>query len=168
MGQVGKVAKYIITERIITGLAHLVSVGMIYFIWTDPEYGVYKAFFFMTPVYLAICVATVYISDLLMKKGYDVTGVEELRLMVNRPYTQGQYVKRFVQWILKRKLSIFFIGSCFHLDPPYVTLLLRDKNKGLMANSLLITTPSVILSMFVWTVIFWSAFRGYEWVRWFM
>jgi hypothetical protein len=139
---------------------------MIYFIWTDPVYGVLKAFFFCTPINFALCCSVVYLNDVFMRNGHDLTGIEEFREMAHETYHKRQYVKRLASWMLKRKRTIFLIGSWFYVDPDYVTLLLRDRNLGFWSNAVRITLPSVVLAMTVWTPIYWCAFKGYSWAAW--
>ncbi len=162
-----KLGKFVITERIITALTRTVDVLMIYFIWTDPGiWGLVKCFLFVTPVYLAFCGLVVYISDQIHSKGFDVTGIEELRKIADKKYEKKQYIKRFASWTLRRRLTIFWVGSWFYLDPDYVTLLLRDKTKGFWYMLFTITLPSVLCSMIVWTSAYWLACRGVEGAQW--
>lgn len=162
----GKIGKYIVTERVITFLTRIVDALMIYFIWTIPDYGVVYAFVVGGIVYFVLCASVIYINDVFLRNGYDITGIEELRQMAHRSYPQKNWVKRLVSWMLKRKTTIFLVGSWFYLDPDYVTLLLRDKDKGLVASLTKITLPSVIISMAVWTPIYWCACKGYTWAVW--
>lgn len=162
----GKATKYVITERVLTFLTRIVDALMIYFIWADPVYGVIKAFLICTPINFVLCCIVVYLNDIFVKNGHDFTGIEEFREMAYETYHKRQYVKRFASWTLKRRRTIFLVGSCFYIDPDYVTLLLRDKEKGFWNNSLKITLPSVLLAMTVWTPVYWCAHKGYIWATW--
>ncbi len=159
----GRIGKFIITSQIITALTRLIDVGMIYYIVSGGKYGAVKAFLFMTPLNIILSMAIVYVVEWLLDKGHDVTGVEELRSMENKSYSSKQWIKRFVQWIIKRKVTIFWIGSWYYIDPDYVTLLIRERERGFWFNSFYITIPSVLLAMIVWTPVYWLAFRGVQW-----
>lgn len=163
----GKVGKFLIMERVLGALTRTVDVLMIYFIWTDPKFGALKAFFIGTPLNFALCAFIVYSNDVLVRKGYDITGLEELRQLAHKQYRREQYIRRFTAWMLCRRRTIFLIGSWFYLDPDYVTLLLQDRRDSVWVNILKITLPSVILAMAIWTPLYWSAFQGYQWAVWF-
>jgi hypothetical protein len=139
---------------------------MIYFIWTDPKFGVVYAFFVGGVVYFAFCASIIYVNDVFVRNGYDITGIEELRQMADKHYPRKNWVKASVSWMLRRKTTIFLIGSWFYLDPDYVTLLLRDKEKSFWTNLVEITLPSVFISMMVWTPVWWCACKGYSWAVW--
>ncbi len=160
--------KMLITERVITVLTRGIDVMMVYFIVTDRTHGVMKTLVFVTPVYVVVCTIIVCLNEVLVNMGYDVTGIEELKKIAGQHHRPSQWFKRFVSWILRRRTTIFLIGSWFYLDPDYVTLLLRDKTRTVWSDILLITTPSVILSMVVWTPIYWCACGGVRWAAWIM
>lgn len=164
----GKVVTYVFTERVITGLSRLLDGWMIYLISQDVQYGIYKAFFYVTPFYALLCISAVYVSDYFLAKGSDITGMEELRKIECTQYKRSQFFKRFLKWILSRKNTIFWIGSWCSIDPTYVTLLLRRSSKEFWRNSLLITIPSVTLSMLVHTGIWWCAVKGFGWAVWYV
>ena len=168
-----KVSKFFITERIITVLTRVVDALIIYLIVLDPTiHGGIKAFIYTTPLNILLCVFVVYVLDVFARNGYDLSGLEEYREMIHVQYRKEQYIKRFAQWVLKRRGTIFWVGSWFYLDPDYVTLLLRDKAKGFWTNILKITVPSTILAMVIWVPFWWcvvNAFlKGSEWAKWFM
>jgi len=160
------VGKFLIAERLLGLVARTVDVVMIYFIWTDPIFGPMKAFVIGVPMNFAISATVVYINEIFVRSGYDVTGLEELRQMAHTTYQKKQYVKRFVSWILRRQMTIFLIGSWFYLDPDYVTLLLQERKNNVWSNIWKITFPSVILAMLVWTPVYWGAYQGFRWAVW--
>lgn len=159
----------ILAERVLTILTRFVDVLMIGFIAADPNHGidgVTKAFLIVTPTYFFFCLGIVCLSDALLKKGVDVTGLETIRELEHAILLKTQWVKRLVQRILMSKRLIFWIGSWFYLDPDYVTLLLRKNKEGYVSTFLRITLPSVVLSMAVWLGVYWAGFQGYSWAIW--
>ncbi len=157
--------KFIITERIITALTRVVDVLMIILISTDPVLGWLKAFFIGGLIYAALCGVIIWVNDAALARGIDLTGLEEVRNLATQDLATRQYLKRFIAWVLSRRRSIFWVGSWFYLDPDYVTLLLRRSNKTFWQDFWGITVPSVIMSMLVWTSVYWCAFRGYVWAK---
>ncbi|MEK9207513.1 MAG: hypothetical protein AAB922_03465 [Patescibacteria group bacterium] len=168
-----KVSKFFITERVITLLTRVIDALIIYLVILDPTpYGGLKAYVYTTPLNIFLCVCVVYVLDVFSRNGYDLTGLEEYQEILHEKYHRKQYIKRFAQWILKRRGTIFWVGSWFYLDPDYVTLLLRDKGRGFWTNILWITVPSTVLAMAVWVPLWWcvvNAFlKGSEWAKWFL
>lgn len=168
-----KVSKFFITERVITLLTRVIDALIIYLILQDPTlHGAFKAFVYTTPINILFCAGVVYVLDVFTRNGYDLTGLEEYREMLHEHYHKKQYIKRLAQWMLKRRGTIFWVGSWFYLDPDYVTLLLRDKAKGFWANVLEITVPSTILAMVMWVPFWWCVVNGFlkgsEWAGWFL
>lgn len=156
-------------ERILTVLTRFIDGLMIWFLAMDPNHGVngvVQAFVVVTPVYFAVCLGIVYVSDVFHKKGVDMTGLEELRELEHAELKKGQWIKRLLRKVLMSKRLIFWVGSWFYLDPDYVTLLLREREAGYAATFLAITLPSVVLSMTVWLGVYWAAFQGYKWAVW--
>ena len=161
----GVVAKFIVTEKTLGVITRLIDVGMIYIIVTGGKYAAIKAFVVMTPANIVLSMAIVYLIDRLNSLGWDITGIDEMRKMENTDYKPNQYIKRFIRWMLLRKMTVFLIGSWFYLDPDYVTLLVRDSKKSFWANSFRITIPSVFLAMVVWTFFYWAAYQGFQWAK---
>lgn len=125
---------------------------MIYYIWNDPEYGLLKAFVYGTPVNLAFCSSIVFLSNKLEEYGVNLTGIEDFK--------KGAEARGgFRGWILRRRSTIFWVGSWFYLDPDYVTLLLQKKGDRFSETTFEITMPSVLLAMTVWT----AAYGGLHW-----
>lgn len=143
---------------------------MIAFILADSRYGWLKSMVFVTPLYIVVCAAIVFISDSFHARGIDITGIEEMRATAQRAdLERRQFVKRFVRWFMARESLIFWIGSWFYLDPDYVTLMLRKKGDSFMKVMVKITIPSVIVSMLVWSTVYWAAYQPFKhaaWARW--
>jgi len=159
--------KFFITERLLGLITRLIDVGMIYIIATTSEYAALKCFLIMTPLNIAMSILVIYTIDKLNEFGFDVTGIEEMRKIESVVYESNNYFKRFIQWMLRRKSTIFLIGSWFYLDPDYVTLFVRNRNKSFWWNISRITVPSVVYAMIIWTFFYWALFQGYHWVRFF-
>ena len=155
----GKAAgKFFLMDKVLGLLARTVDVLMIYFIVTDPRYGVWKALFVAGAYNYVLVSLTVFICNYVTNKyQIDITGVDNLRALppTNKRRSLGWYLWRIKESILARRATIFWLGSWFQLDPDYVTLLLQDPQKGVIQNNLKITLPSTILAMIVWTAIYW-------------
>lgn len=158
----------VIAERVITILTRvLTDVPMLAILaWDSSLKGLMIAFLVVTPISLILCINVVLASDVAQKRGLDLTGLETLRELEHETLTKGQWVKRFIRWMLMSKRLIFWIGSWFYLDPDYVTLLLRKKGEGYVSTFLRITLPSVVLGMVVWLGVYWAAVQGYRWASW--
>lgn|GEM_PF-6197798 len=168
-----KIGKFFITERVITLLTRVIDLLTIGLIFGDPSIqGALKAFVFITPVNLIFCMGVVYVLAVFARNGYDLSGLEELKQMRHEQYSERQRIKRLLQWILRRRETIFWIGSWFFLDPDYVTILLYDRTKSFTANIVTITVPSVVLAMIIWVPLYWifvnALIGGYRWAAWFL
>ncbi len=142
-------------ERILTVLTRGVDALMIYIIWEKPQLGAIGAFIIVTPVNLLFCSLVVLLNDVLKKYGTDMTGIDQIR-------QSAKEKGGFKLWVIRRRATIFLIGSWLYLDPDYVTLFLR-KDTSFWKNTWRITLPSTILAMLVWTPIYWAAHEGYTW-----
>ncbi len=154
----------IVAERIITVVTRVVTdVPMLAILaWNSGFKGLVVAFAVVTPIYLLLCIDIVIVSDAALKRGWDATGLETLRGLEHEVLEKKQWVKKFVQRILRSRRLIFWVGSWFYLDPDYVTLLLRKKEDGYASTFLKITLPSVLLSMVVWLGVWWAAVQGFR------
>jgi hypothetical protein len=135
-------------------------------LWDPGIRGLAVAFAVVTPIYLLLCIAIVIASDEAFKKGMDLTGLETLRELERKSLGGAQWFQRIIQKILRSRKLIFWVGSWFHLDPDYVTLLLRRKEEGYAVIFLRITLPSVVVSMVVWLAVWWFAVNGFRWAVW--
>jgi hypothetical protein len=151
----GRTLKVVVMYEVIGLGEKALSVAMIYFLL---NYGIVFTFLTITPSYFLYCIFVVAIYDFFLERGCDLLEIENLR-------SNGASHK-FLGWILRRRATIFFVGSCIQLDPDLVTLLLRKNRKTLWLNSLTITLPSTVISMTFWTVVYVSAIKGYEWAKW--
>lgn len=161
-----KIGRALIVERCLTFLTRLVDVMMVAIILSDSSWGWLKCIVYVTPTYLSLCFLIVLINDLLLGRGIDLTFIEGLKEMAEG---KRNFFQRILSWILERRATIFWIGSWYYLDPDYVTILLRKKGQSLLDATVRITTPSVLISMMVWTFIYWSVyqpFKGLSWAKW--
>lgn len=151
----GKTLKVVVMYEVIGLGEKALSVVMIYFLL---NHGIVFTFLTITPSYFLYCIFVVIVYDFFLERGCDLLEIENLR-------SNGASHK-FLGWILRRRATIFFVGSCIQLDPDLVTLLLRKNRKTLWLNSLTITLPSTVISMTFWTAVYASAIKGYEWAKW--
>lgn len=164
-GSGGRMGRYIATEEALGLLARPIDALMIYLIWSQRN-GALLAFVVGFVTYLILCIAVVRLNDECLRNGFDLTGINELRQLAVESGSNKSWFKRLVAWVLRRRATIFFIGSWFHIDPDYVTLLLRDERDGFWSNTVKWTIPSTLLSTIVWTTTYWAAHRGYALALW--
>lgn len=154
-----RIARFFIAYQII-GLGEKgFSIAMLFLIL---NHKVIDVVLFVTPIYFFYCIFIVRAYDFFLEKGYDLLELENLRVGSSKSNNSN----KLLRWILRRKNTIFLVGSCFQLDPDGVTILLRENKKKFWKNSFKITLPSVLLSMTFWTAVYVSAIRGYEWAKW--
>lgn len=189
----GRTGQIIFIERLITFLTRITDVAMVYFIWQYGAVGTLFSFFGVGIPYFIFCAGIVKISEYFFARGHDITGLEELRGMATeenfrrrwfkryvllgrlspeaeserisvwKEYQGAHRLRRVVAWVLSSRRTIFWMGSWFYLDPDYVTLLLYRREKSFWWNMLTITLPSVIISMLVWTSVYYCAYLGFSW-----
>lgn len=157
-----------LAERVITVATRVFTdVPMLAILaWDSGITGLATTFAVVTPIYLLLCIGIVLGSDVALKKGLDITGLETLRELEHEVLEKKQWFKRIVRRILRSRKLIFWVGSWFYLDPDYVTLLLRKKEEDYVSTFLRITLPSVVISMVIWLGVWWSAVQGFRWAVW--
>ncbi len=155
---------FIIAHRALNLVSYAVDIFHIYLII---KYGFWPALFAISLLFFAICLATVFIHDIAVSFGYDILYMERIRRIGADDTDNRGILKRFAGWVLKRRSTIFWLGSLW-LEPDLVTLLLRKDNRVTMSNTLKITLPSNILCVTVWTIIFYLGVRGYVYFKWFI
>lgn len=159
------------TERIITIATRVFTdVPMLALIIADPKLGWLKCMLYVTPLYVLVCAGIVYISDRFHENGVDITGIEEMRMIRGSgELKKRQFIKRFIRWFMHREVLIFWIGSWFYLDPDYVTLMIRKKGDSFLKTTLTLTVPSVLVSMFFWSTLYWLVYQPFKhtaWAQW--
>jgi len=147
-----KSAKIVITHQII-GLGEKAFDALI--ILSIIRYGTFTSLIIIIPIYFIYSLFIVMAYDYFLDRGYDLLELENLK--ANGSSVDGNKV---IGWILKRRTTIFLIGSCFQLDPDGVTILLRKSRDDFWGNALRITLPSVIISMTYWTIVFKLGLMG--------
>lgn len=154
----GRVTKVIITHQIIGVGEKGLDAIMIFLI---VGYGPALTFLVVTPIYFIYCMFVVMAYDFFLDKGYDLLELENLRINGDSEDFNG-----FFRWVMKKRITIFLVGSFFQLDPDGVTILLRKNREMFWKNSIKITLPSTLISMTVWTTVYSLAVKGFEWARW--
>lgn len=153
---------FIIAHRVLNMVSYAVDICHIYLI---VKYGFWPALLAISLLFFVVCLATVFIHDIAVSFGYDVLYMERIRRFGANDAGNRGILKRFAGWVLKRRSTIFWLGSLW-LEPDLVTLLLRRENRVTMSNTLKITLPSNILCVTVWTVIFYLGVQGYVYFKW--
>lgn len=154
-----KASKIVVTHQIIGLGEKVLDILMIYLLI---KYPVYVAFVVVTLLYYAYTLFVVMAYDYFLAKGYDLLELENLKKHGADPESS-----KLLQWILKRRTTIFMVGSCCQLDPDGVTILLR-KDRNFWKNAFMITLPSVIVCMVWWTTVLKLGLMGVGLFPWFL
>lgn len=155
----------VLLERVTTFLARLIDIIMIYLIWKGHPF---VELAICIPAYLALCVAFVLIYDWRASKGVKLLALEKLSnfkksKLVREDYDSHRFKwiwDNFIQWLLKREVIFFLIGSVFFFDPYFVTLLLRKGARSDLRDFFRITLPSVTHCVVSWTIVYGLAIKG--------
>ena len=158
-----KVGAGILTERILTVLTRvLIDAPMIYLFVKDFSIievaGIFIVWSFM--FYLAV----IYVYDYCAKRGYDLLGLNYLAGLKEQDLHRKQIMQRIARWIVRRRITIFLVGSVFELDPDVVAILLRKKGE----RGFEVLFYSVVYSITIWSVIYWLGVKGYGYFRYFV
>lgn len=162
-GSGGKITRFVFTERFVAVVARAIDALMIYLI---VKYGVAVEIAIVVPLYFIMCVAVVRVYDFFLTKGYDLLEIEAIRSLGNKKLARRQVFKRFTRWIARRKVTIFWLGSIFLLDPDAVTLFLRKRGASATETALKITLPSVVWAIVFWSVIYKLGIMGVKYFTW--
>ena len=156
-----KIGKFIIVNKILGFFCYSVDILMVYFILDDATYGFVKAFLFGGVLNFVLCSSIVAVNNYLNFLGFDITGLQELKsVSVNKDAGKiKSLLINIKDWIFARRLTIFWVGSWYMLDPDYVTILLQRDGSSLTKTVFSITLPSVILAMIIWTSFYWLILR---------
>ena len=127
---------------------------------TSKEFGYFTAMGIMFMVLAGVSVLLVlFHARIIQKTGWDVLGLERLnKLRDEKHIPQHRIGKRLTRWFMRRRLTLFLIGSCF-IGPPVVTILLR-KNDSVTDNLFYILSGTLI-SVVTWVTV-WKGF----WIVW--
>jgi hypothetical protein len=158
-----KVGMGVLTERVLTVLTRvLVDIPMVYLFLEGFNFiGVASVFIVW---YFIFCLAVIYIYDYCADKGHDLLGINYIVGLKDQEIKRNEIFKRFARWIVKRRITIFLVGSLFELDPDIVTLLLRKKGE----RGFKVLFYSVAYSIITWSVIYWLGVKGYGYFRYFV
>jgi hypothetical protein len=127
--------------------------------------GVVTEFLIVVPIYSCYCMGIVAAYDYFLEKGYDFAGLEYLRNMQHGRFEKNRIFKRFLQSAMRKRNSIFWIGSVAQFNPDGVTLLLRKDGTTTLKTFLKITLPSTVLSITFWTTVFKLGIMGVAYFR---
>jgi len=135
----------------ISYLADFLMIGLI------KRYGFWKEASIIIPLFFAICVWTLVLYDKFLSKGYDLL---QIRYVMRSE-------RRIIKWTLRGKGRVFWLGSIL-LDPDIVTLLLRKEEKTTLRSVVMITGPSTLINILVWSVVYYWGLQGYSYFKWFV
>lgn len=130
--------------------------------------GIIAEFLIVVPIYSCYCMGIVVAYDYFLEKGYDFVGLEYLRNMQRGKFEKKRFFKRFLRSVMRRRYSIFWIGSVAQFNPDGVTLLLRKDRTSTLRNFLKITLPSTVLSITFWTIVFKLGIMGVAYFKLFV
>lgn len=145
------------------------------------NFGLIAEILIVIPLYFAISIWNMMLYDRFRLTGHDLLQIDYFRklsstdigfLSTNINIISLKSIKRiiikipvyFLSIILKSRVAIFILGSIFILEPDIVTLLLRKKQEVTVRNALLITLPSNILCISLWSVIFYYGIYGFRYI----
>lgn len=153
-------------------LIYFFSVGIIsrlvdgIILWIIIFYGFFPSVAICTLIFFFICVHWLKIYQRFQDEGIDLQKINYLRNLHLK--LKKSCREKFTVWILKRRMTIFFIGSPFILDPDLVTLLLRKEEYFTWRECFKITLPSAGQCILTWAGIYQLGVLGYKYFRWFI
>lgn len=153
----GKMSRFLLLGRVAGIGEKLLDILVIFLII---KVGVIAEFLIVVPLYSCYCMGIVVAYDHFLKKGYDFAGLEYLRNIQRGNVEKKRFFKRFLRAVMRRRYSIFWIGSVVQINPDGVTLLLRKDRTSTFSNFINITLPSTALSIAFWTIVFKSGIMG--------
>jgi hypothetical protein len=130
--------------------------------------GIIAEFLIVVPLYSCYCMGIVVAYDYFLEKGYDFVGLEYLRNMQQGKLEKKKFFRRFLRSVMRKRYSIFWIGSVAQINPDGVTLLLRKDRTSTLKNFLGITLPSTVLSIAFWTIVFKLGIMGVAYFKLFI
>jgi hypothetical protein len=154
---VAKLSRFLLIGRVMGIGEKLLDVLVISLII---KLGILAEYLIVVPLYSCYCMGIVMAYDYFLEKGYDFVGLEYLRNMQTGKLEKKKFFKRFLRAVMRRRYSIFWIGSVAQINPDGVTLLLRKDRTGTLKNFLAITLPSTALSIAFWTLVFKLGIMG--------
>ena len=122
-------------------------------------------------------VIVVVAQSRLEKRNFDLTALSDLKefIQTRLEKVDGPWWRRLRRWgarglqLTLRSLGIqsyfpmVFIWSVWHIEPDYVTILLRGKGEPVWNVIDRVLLPAVTWSIAVWTVVFYLAAEGVRW-----
>jgi hypothetical protein len=130
--------------------------------------GMVREMLVVFPLYFFYCVSLVWSYDLFLNSGHDLAGMEYMRKLQEKKFAKWKITGKVFQWMMRRRSTIFVVGSFFLLNPDGVTLILRKSRESRFRNTLTITLPSTAVSIFFWTIFFKLGIMGVTFFKWFV
>jgi hypothetical protein len=152
-----KMSRFLLIGRVMGIGEKLLDILVIFLII---KVGIIGEFLIVVPLYSCYCMGIVVAYDYFLEKGYDFVGLEYLRNLQKGKIEKKRFFKRFLRSVMRRRYSIFWIGSVAQMNPDGVTLLLRKDRSSTLSNFLGITLPSTLLSIAFWTTVFKLGIMG--------
>jgi hypothetical protein len=135
-------------------------------LWGVIHFNFFVAWISASMILLPVCIHWILLYERFQNEGIDLMKIGYLR------HLNGQSKKtvgeKILAWILRRRATIFIIGSPFFLDSEIVSLLLRKMDHFSWRETFKITLPSVFWGMAVLCFIFQMGVWGYKYFRWFV
>lgn len=159
-------------EEEAASLVYYFSVGSIsrmvdsLMLWGVINFNFFVAWISASMILLLVCVHWILLYERFRDEGIDLMKIDYLR------HLNGQLKKtvgeKILAWVLRRRATIFIIGSPFFLDSELVSLLLRKMDRFSWRETFKITLPSVFWGMAVLCSVFQMGVWGYKYFRWFV
>lgn len=160
----GEDAAYFLIYFYSVGIVSRLVDGLI--LWIIIFHGFSLSVAICTLIFFFICVHWLKIYQRFQDEGIDLQKIEYFRdLHLKQDKSFGE---KITAWILKRKATIFLVGSPFVLDPDLVTLLLRKRGHFTWRECFKITLSSAAQCILVWAIIFQLGVWGFKYFRWFI
>lgn len=171
MSAVRKVTSALVTERILSLLSKPIDAVMLFAVIA---WGPVWCFVIGCILELIFCAGIIYLHGHSVRKGYDFTGVNDVRDWIFAPVegsrthslisAMWRFFLKSIKWILRRTLGSYWpmvlVGSVIYIEPDYVSLMLKKQNETELSLICRVTIPAILWSIGFWTLIMWGGWEG--------
>lgn len=154
-----RVGRFILAHQII-GLGDKTIDGLLLLLII--KLGLVAAIIIIVAIYFVFYSIVIKVYDYFLDNGQDILELENLKESCNDPDSN-----KILRWILKRRTTIFLVGSCVQLDPDGVTILLRKDRKDFWGNAVKIMLPSIVVAVVCWGGLIKLGLMGINLFGWF-
>lgn len=180
MSAVRKITSAVVTERALSLLSKPIDAIMLFAVIA---WGPVWCFVIGCFLELVFSVGIVYLHSHTVRKGYDFTGVNDVKEWICSPVESTQSSSVFgtirrvflksLKWVLRKTVGSYWpmilIGSVIYIEPDYVSLMLKKPGESNLSVIVRVTIPAVIWSIGLWTLVMWGGWEGttqiFTWLR---